>query len=604
MNQTTQLFSDRQAEVYRNGYTNRLVVGFDEFGRTVTAAGARRGDKQVGIFYHLWLGSHPASDNYNMTEIRKQYGDDMLFHQDDEVVSPAREFHFWDRPMYGYYSNDDEWVIRRHMELLTLAGVDFLVFDVTNAYPYIAVATRVMAVISDLRGRGWSAPQVVFYTHARSIDTMRAIYREIYRAGVYPDAWYRVDGKPMIIAYSDAVLDAERTRWECGPDGSYYPAPLTEEEKDFFYFREPVWPYDAMKYAQIGWNYTTPETGWPYVDWVYPQRTYGDMMVVSTSSHPGVPMSNSIAIPGLYYANWGRGYDVTTGQNKPENVLKGTFFESQWETVHEVDPRFVFITGWNEWVAIKVPFPNQLYTFCDCASLEFSRDIEPMKGGYRDAFYIQMMSHIRRFKYEPADVPPVSVTRKTVDVHAAPTQWADVASIYRRVGTDNGARDALDATRKNRLTRAPFRNNLLDVTVSADDDAVYFGIRTAEPIQIADDAGWMNLFIGRGSVPAADRGWEGYEFVVNRSRTPDGATIEALASDYSGETLSEVAAYTVQDDTLQISIPRRAIGLEADGCFYFKVADHVEDPADIMEYYNSGCVLPRGRMSYLARIGE
>ena len=594
-----------RAAAYRDGYTNRFVVGFDEHGRTVPAAGREKTDKQVGIFYHLWLGNHPAPENYNMTEIRETYGDDMLYHTDDKDVSPANCFYWWDRPMYGYYSNDDEWVIRRHMELLTDAGVDFLVFDATNTLIYTQTALRIMAVISELRESGWNAPQVVFYTHSHSIATMRNLYREIYGLGLYPESWYRVDGKPMIIGYTNAALDTERTRWECGPNCFYCPMPLTDEELNFFHYREPVWPYDATKYAQLGWPYEVPADGWPYVDWVYPQRTYGDMLVASTTSHPGVPMSNSIAIPGLYYANWGRGYDVKTGQNKPEDVLRGTFFESQWETVHAVDPRYVFITGWNEWIAIKAPFPNNLYTFCDCASLEFSRDIEPMKGGYEDAFYIQMMSHIRRFKYETDDTPPATLTRKTIDVEGMPRQWDDVETVYRRVGADNGARDGLDATRKQHYVRAPYRNNILSVRVSADDDNLYFCIETAEPIKIVeDDAAFMNLFIGRGAVPEAGKGWAGYEFAVNRSRKNGAAAIEALNADFGGVTLAETATYTVQGSTMQMQIPRRVIGLADGGCFYFKVADNVAEPADIMDYYDTGCTLPMGRLSYLAAIGD
>ncbi|MBS6475432.1 MAG: hypothetical protein KH354_05565, partial [Clostridiales bacterium] len=59
------------------------------------------------------------------------------------------------------------------------------------------------------------------------------------------------------------------------------------------------------------------------------------------------------------------------------------------------------------------------------------------------------------------------------------------------------------------------------------------------------------------------------------------------------------AEVTVQGAVMQIRIPRAAIGLGAEeNTFYFKVADGVELPQDIMEYYVSGRSLPMGRLSY------
>ena len=38
---------------------------------------------------------------------------------------------YWGEPLFGYYMTEDEWVIRRHIEMLGFADVDFLVFDTT-----------------------------------------------------------------------------------------------------------------------------------------------------------------------------------------------------------------------------------------------------------------------------------------------------------------------------------------------------------------------------------------------------------------------------------------------------------------------------------------
>ena len=40
------------------------------------------------------------------------------------------------------------------------------------------------------------------------------------------------------------------------------------------------------------------------------------------------------------------------------------------------------------------------------------------------------------------------------------------------------------------------------------------------------------------------------------------------------------------------------------GDFYFKVADGVADPAEIMDYYATGRSLPMGRLSYLYQMDK
>ena len=57
-------------------------------------------------------------------------------------VYKRQVFHHWGEPLFGYYTSDDEWVLRRHVEMLTDAGVDFLVFDTTNHTTYSAQALK------------------------------------------------------------------------------------------------------------------------------------------------------------------------------------------------------------------------------------------------------------------------------------------------------------------------------------------------------------------------------------------------------------------------------------------------------------------------------
>ena len=59
------------------------------------------------------------------------------------------------------------------------------------------------------------------------------------------------------------------------------------------------------------------------------------------------------------------------------------------------------------------------------------------------------------------------------------------------------------------------------------------------------------------------------------------------------------AAISIDGGIMQISIPRSLIGMDKGGdSLYFKVADSVEHPEDIMDYYVTGRCMPMGRFSY------
>ena len=128
------------------------------------------------------------------------------------------------------------------MELLTLSGVDFLVFDTTNARTYTSYAQNIMRVINEMMNAGWDAPKVAFYTHSRSMDTVRSIYNDIYSRNIYPNTWYKVNGKPFIVAYTDPADDMREA--QSRGEASYSPAPYSSAIASFFHFAKPQWPSD------------------------------------------------------------------------------------------------------------------------------------------------------------------------------------------------------------------------------------------------------------------------------------------------------------------------------------------------------------------------
>ncbi|MGQ9731478.1 MAG: hypothetical protein ACUVX8_09430 [Candidatus Zipacnadales bacterium] len=126
-------------------------VATDALGREVPdyeECGPPREDKYVGIFYFLWLGPHgydhstPVLPDQGVQpktgmEYKSPYDITRILAGEQEW-GPWHAFHHWGRPLFGYYLSDDEWVIRKHAQMLTDAGVDVIICDVTNGRKKVA----------------------------------------------------------------------------------------------------------------------------------------------------------------------------------------------------------------------------------------------------------------------------------------------------------------------------------------------------------------------------------------------------------------------------------------------------------------------------------
>ncbi|MDD6204692.1 MAG: hypothetical protein PUC05_06865, partial [Firmicutes bacterium] len=360
------------------------LCGADQFGRAFMPV-AGTNDKQVGMFYFLWHASdEKMTGTYNIAQLLAEHPDDLWNIQGTDL-SPINRFYYWDEPLFGYYRSTDRWVIAKHIEMLTLAGVDFLYLDATNAIPYFESCRELFAILNDFCDAGKKAPKVAFYTNSHSIATVTSIYNVLYTDPQYDRLWYRPDGvHPMIIG--NCTVESDLAEAALRSDGGYRPEPLAKEIEEFFDIRQSQWPNEAYK----------PE-GFPWMEWIYPQPVHSGVMNVSLAQHPQLPFSDSIKDRSR---NMGRGYDFKNKKNVAQDARRGTNAQSQWDTVlaHKDEVHTVTVTGWNEWIAIKLILEGRVF-FVDTATEEFSRDIEPPRnGGYEDAFYLQLCDNIRRFK--------------------------------------------------------------------------------------------------------------------------------------------------------------------------------------------------------------
>ena len=110
-------------------------------------------------------------------------------------------------PLFGYYEHGDEWVIRRHAMMLTMADVDFILFDTTNLTMHKENALKVMKIFNEYQQAGWNVPKFAFYTNSEPGKRAQEIYENIYKTEMYPDVWFMPNGKPLLVGRPEFCSD-------------------------------------------------------------------------------------------------------------------------------------------------------------------------------------------------------------------------------------------------------------------------------------------------------------------------------------------------------------------------------------------------------------
>ena len=333
-------------------------VATDALGRELPDyedVGSRKKDKIVGMFYYLWHGAH-GDKVYDISKI-------LLNPPNERNWGPELSYHFWAEPEYGYFRAGDPFVIRHDMQMLANADIDFIFFDVTNAVTYLDVVEVVCEVSLEMRKKGTKTPQICFSTNANSGKIINQIYDEFYAKGKYQDLWFYWDGKPLIM-------------------GNFKDPDLRRDVKDFF----------TIKYSWAWSDAVNNPNHWQWLDH-YPQD-YGwsvskdvpEQITVSTAQHPTTSIGKS----------YHEGKQPSVNEfYLSEFTERGLYFEEQWKRAHEVNPKVVMVTQWNEWVAMRFindgknqsnvfaarEAPIGSSFFVDVFSPEFNRDIAPMRGG-------------------------------------------------------------------------------------------------------------------------------------------------------------------------------------------------------------------------------
>lgn len=550
------------------------LAGRDPLGRELVSAaeagGARKGRK-VGLFYYLWHGQHGTQGPYDISKM--EAADPDVMDKPDSPLWPDPSHSpmlHWGEPLFGYYRSTDEWVLRRHVQMFVDAGIDVLYFDATNGYHYRETTEKLLAILQEFHDRGFPAPKFCYYMAParRGCGTSNVldVWDNYYSKGRFSDLYFLWDGKPLLIAHPDR--------------------PYRQEILDFFTWRRPTWGCPD-----------TPETwywaGMPAPNVARDSSGKPEMLAVTVAS-PHIAMDAPPCgewkpgqVAGCGEGRWGapvqgRSWHDGARDTRPGATRHGFFFQRQidWALAPErADVPLAFICQWNEWL---VPFltrkTNTLYAMPHWINLqdeyneEFSRDIEPMRGGYGDAYYLQMMNFVRRWK---GLQEPEKATRFHPPLSAADPGWDAVSPLYREPGAGGAPRNhpGYDACGVYANDTAVNEFAALRVAVGEDGKLRFFA-ETAKPVRLMDDRS-MNLLLRVPGRPADKMGY----------------THRLAPTDDGFECVGNRTVHSVRAEALGIDISQ-PFSLE------FKWSDNrqADDP---MDFYENGDAAPRGRLNWL-----
>ena len=558
-----------------------MWVATDGLGRTLPTfedVGPPKPDKTAVMFYYLWEDDDGVGTMHDMAkELAKN----------PDFRAPVGPWWWWGEPLLGYYLLKDPFVTRTHASLLTDAGIDAIMFDTTNGFIHEPQYLALCKTYESIRAYGQKTPLIGHVTHANSAKTVQSLYDKFYSKNLYPDLWFRWDGKPLILSES---------------------ATLSPQLKDFFTVRD-CWAWHSPK----GW-FGDGHDKWAWID-TYPQQ-YG------WDKNPQTPEEISVSAAQHPSSTIGRSYTYAAGHEPPPDQrqpAQGLYFAEQWKQALKVSPQAIFITNWNEWIAksytddkphgkprnfLGHPMAPGEGFLVDEYDPEFSRDIEPAaptpaNRGVDDNYYYEMVAALRHYK----GVRPLPAVKPVpIKIDGSFDDWKSAAPEFRDTIGDPVQRDFDGYPAGSHYVNHTGRNDIVSANVSYDATNIYFHVHTREKMSPHTDPNWMVLYLDVDQ--STKTGWLGYDFVINRIGVGDRTTtLEQNTGGYHWKAVSNAIAYAVDGNDLELALPRALLGSAGQTAgIDFKWADNTYEKGDWTDFTLNGDAAPNARFNYRAKL--
>ncbi len=578
-------------------------------------------NRYAGIFYFIWHDGYqtmggPYDNQAALGAGNYDYNNNINYGTEINSGKP----HHWGQSYLGYYSATDEWVIRKHAQMLVDAGIDFIAFDMTNHKFFETEVKNLCRIYKEMRDEGNRTPQITFMVwHSKgdsSDDTksysdlnhdwaVRYLYRTFYTISDYSDLWFQWDGKPLMLARGQDVTN--------------------NTIKSYFTFRESwfIWNNQAQTEQDKGdpwWGNSNGNGKWP---WAVCYTDNNNNPMRAGKSPSGTVEFCSVAPATHPVSNLGRSYPV--GQEITYNSgsytktpAAGIYFKSQFNAAKTLlddagtaSPQIMFFTGWNEWMAGHFTkgagwlnfhhmcgFPNPEHLFVDNFNHEYSRDIEPLNGDFGDNYYYYMADFIRQFKGVDATTTYNERTSITIDGNFS--DWYMVKSCYADDKGDVVHRNAKGYNNCTTYTNNTGRNDLRVSMIANNGTDLYFYVDAKDALEgYSSGLKGLNLYIKTGTEGA---GWEGFNYRLMPTGSSTAKLYRHSGTGYSWTEVGNVKI-AVSGKAMEVAIPLSSLGLSGSADNFtvdFKWVDNVDlSLADgIQQCMRDGDSAPNGRFRY------
>lgn len=587
--------------------TQRVVdystwTAIDDLDRTVavnTAESNLNENRYVGLFYFLcWVGA-----GVHVQDNTKLYVDGGIEGVLDHFNNRRGGEAYWAEPYFGYYTNTDTWVYRKHAAMFEAAGVDFIYLDVSNAETFVEGHTALFDTWLQIRREGGSTPQIVFFCgdNPSTLESnMNTLFRTVYSEEnweKYQELFFMWEGKPLLFGNGNGISASMKNKIN---------AKFTLRGSWAWTDQDNYWPW-LQEYVQIDNGSYRPVNGGYGRD----ANRNIESLSIAMGHHPTMTK-------GRTFAN---GVQTNNGKNDMEfsSVYEaglGTGFEFQFNAatylmnrrIQEDDPFVLMITGWNEWIAgcfyaeegKTQPMAGGHYNFAyvDQFNAMFSRDGEPMRNyegyGFGDNYYYQMCQYIRQYK--GLDALPMADHQTTVNIYDVES-WNNIALSYTDTLHDVELRNSRSYDLSYRYINNTGRNDFDYAKISQDDKYLYFLVKCDNNIIVDNGSNWMNLFLDIDG--DMTNGWGGYDLVLNRDRDSFAVKVEKFVNNaWKFETVGE-ALYAIDGQYMTVKLSKSLIGVNGTlKDMKFKWADNSVDNGDLMAFMDLGDTAPDNRFSF------
>jgi hypothetical protein len=287
-----------------------------------------------------WFSTHYYLDGRDW-ELIKKYGS--LYH-----------------PLWGYYKNDDSDILLKQVNAVKRAKIDIMAYDIFATYKWTPKDIKIdkalpnlTSVLEDQKDTEHKLQYCIFfenYIEKHTYEELNFAISHLYNNFFESDVYFKNENKPFILIFSDDNLDDEIKK-------------LKIQFKDC-----------EINQVFGGWFI---KDGWQYTG-TYPQDIRSDWMPVSPGYDSSLEelymrdmflQSENVDIElNKKFKRWVENPDRSDQEIKQNPIVKalrkdGVFYRKQLERAVKSNPRYIFISSWNDWQYQNQIEPAEEYGF-------------------------------------------------------------------------------------------------------------------------------------------------------------------------------------------------------------------------------------------------